>query len=322
MKRAYVWLCIIGLTLAGPLLTQTFTHACDGSAILAVGDGYFFNATDEDNLIRLYRISDPGEPVRAFAFDQFLKPEKKKKGGFKEADLEAVARIGSRAYWTGSFGRDKNGNEEPSRLRLFAVDVTSSGASTVLKPSGKPYRSLIEDLMAAATPEVSEALKASGAKAHQQGGIDVEGMAATSAGALLIGFRSPLVGGKALLASITNPRGVTSSGAKPKFGKIRLLDLKGLGVRDIIPTGKPDEFYILAGDPALEPKFAIYRWRAGSAPVLTSIAVPTSGGSPEGLMLDSAGAPYLAMDGGEQGSPKCKDRDEEERTFLLHKLAQ
>ena len=43
---------------------QTFPQACDGSAIVSVGKGYFLNASDEDNIIRLYRVSNPAKPLR------------------------------------------------------------------------------------------------------------------------------------------------------------------------------------------------------------------------------------------------------------------
>lgn len=298
---------------------QTFPQACDGSAILSVGKGYFLNASDEDNIIRLYRISDPAKPLQKYDLNLFLKPEVTKKAVPKETDLEAVAQIGTRLYWAGSHGADKKGDAEPSRLRFFATDISLPGATTLLKPAGKPYHHLLADLIAAKT-EATAALAAAQPLPHQKGGIDIEGMAATPSGALLIGFRSPLVGGKALLALLTNPKAIIAGTAKAAFGKNSLLDLNGMGIRDIIPTTKPGEFYILAGAPGVEPKFAIYQWQLGGKPKLASLALPNAGGSPEALMIDHPSALYVAMDGGEQGTPVCKDRDVKDRSFLLQRI--
>ena len=319
--RSSLTLLVAASAFCPAALAQTFPQACDGSAIVSVGKGYFLNASDEDNIIRLYRVSNPAKPLREYTLTSFLKPELTKKGAPKETDLEAVAQIGTRLYWIGSHGADKKGDPEPSRLRFFATDIATPGATTSLKPAGKPYQNLLADLIAAKI-EATAALSAAQSLPHQKGGIDIEGMAATPSGALLVGFRSPLVGGKALLALLTNPKAVVAGTAKAAFGKNSLLDLNGMGIRDIIPTAKPGEFYILAGAPGVEAKFAIYQWQLGGVPKLASLALPNAGGSPEALMIDNPAALYVALDGGEQGTPVCKDRDVKDRSFLLQQIKQ
>lgn len=290
-------------------------RSCDGSAILNVGGGHFLNATDEDNVIRLYRLGSAATPVREFDMSSFLKVEKSKKGP-KEADLEGVARAGNRLYWIGSHGRDKKGDKESSRHRLFAVTISGSGASTQLAPAGKPFQGLIPRLTEG-NSEVATALRAAEAKPHLNGGIDVEGLAASPNGSLLIGFRSPLVSSKAILARLANVGAVVDTGETPRLHPAILLDLGGLGIRDIVPTGKAGEYWILAGLPREGSTFKIYSWQEGGNPVVWKESLPAGPGSPEGLMADEGGKLLLSRDGGEMGSPACKERPVKERRFEL-----
>ena len=304
--------------LPSSLSAQTFTHACDGSAIAAAGGGYFFNATDEDNIIRLYSLAAPGKPVREFNLNAFLKPELNKKGEDKEVDFEGVTRLGDRLYWIGSHGRDRKKNREHSRQRLFATTLSGSGAAATITPAGVPYDGLLAALTAPATP-VSAALRAAEPLAHEQGGLDIEGLAATSSGALLIGFRSPLVGGKALLARLTNPADVVAGKAPPQFGQPLLLDLQGLAVRDIIPGSRPDEFLILAGSSGAGGRSAVFSYVLNGRPEPLPLTLPKGPGSPEGLLL-LGDRLYVSLDGGDEGSPACKDRPVPDRSFTIHKL--
>ncbi|MBL8292149.1 MAG: DUF3616 domain-containing protein [Bryobacterales bacterium] len=304
------------LAAVGPLPAEEVGRACDGSAIFTVGGGYFLNATDEDNVIRLYRLGSATAPVREFDMSGFLAVEKTKKGVPKEADLEGVAKAGNRLYWIGSHGRDKKGDKESSRHRLFATTVSGAGADTQLAPAGKPFQGLIARL-SQGNSEAAAALRAAEAKPHLNGGIDVEGLAAGPNGSLLIGFRSPLVANKAILTHLVNAAAVLDKGEKPTFDKPILLDLGGLGIRDIVPTGKAGEYWILAGLPGEGSTFKIYRGQKGAKPVVWKDTLPAGPGAPEGLMADESGKLLLSRDGGEIGSPACKDRPVKERRFEL-----
>jgi hypothetical protein len=297
---------------------QTVGGACDGSAIISVGEGHFLNATDEDNIIRLYRLSSPAKPLRAFDLNALLKTERKKNVP-KEADLEAVTRFGNRLYWIGSHGRDKKGNAEPSRQRLVATTISGSGAGTRITAVGSSFNALIPSLLTG-NSNVASALKTAEPLPHQKDGIDIEGLAATGDGALLIGFRSPLVDGKALLVQLTNPLEVTSGANQPKFADPLLLDLGGLGIRDIIPAGKANQFLILAGETGVGPRSALFSWTLGEAPKTLTVTLPNSSGAPEGLLREASGTLFVSTDDGEQGTPACKDRPVNERTFTIQKL--
>jgi hypothetical protein len=313
--RAALWLgALVWGTLVGNA-GERYTGACDGSAIAGNGGAHFWSASDEDNRIRLYRRGTAA-PVREFDLTAFLEPERNKRGQPKEVDIEAVARIGNRLYWTGSHGRDSGGDREASRHRLFATDVRGGFA---LQPAGRPFAGLVEALMEEDSV-VGRALRGAEPREPEKGGISIEGLAAGEKGSLLIGFRSPLVNGRALVVRLMNPAGVVAGGAKPKFGAPALLDLEGLGVRALENGGGAGGVWILAGPSGRGKRFRLFRWREGDATAAAVEAeLPLGEGSPEGLLWDARGGRlWVSLDAGDQGDPPCKRRPEPERSFGVH----
>ncbi len=87
------------------------------------------------------------------------------------------------------------------------------------------------------------------------GGLSIEGLAGTPEGALLIGFRNPLsggkveedklVGGRALLIPLLNPLEVIE-GKTARFGDPIELDLDGYGIRSI-ELSNDKKFLVVAG---------------------------------------------------------------------------
>jgi hypothetical protein len=299
---------------------ETFRRSCDGSAVVDVGEGHFLNATDEDNVIRLYKHGD-GKPVEEFALDEFLKTEVDKKGVPKEADIEGVARLGTRLYWIGSHGRDKKGELERSRHRLFCTAQIGHGAATRLEPVGRPFTGLLRSLEQLDAP-IGTALQAAEPLAPDEGGINIEGLGASVDEGLLIGFRSPLIAGKALVVELRNPAAVVEHGAEPTFAKPVLLNLGGSGIRAIEPKSdgrSASAYWLLAGPTGAGPSH-LYEWQIGAEPTRRSdIVLPTDYGAGEGLMTFSGGL-LAAMDGGEIGAPSCKDRPIDTRSFAIETL--
>jgi hypothetical protein len=108
------------------------------------------------------------------------------------------------------------------------------------------------------------------------GGLSIEGLAATPAQGLLIGFRNPLAGGisangvlkngKAIMVHFLNPLAVLQ-GQTAQFADPIELDLDGLGIRDIA-WRKANQYLIVAGsyhanEQRLE-KHWLYLWDSGS----------------------------------------------------------
>ncbi len=298
--------------------TTGYSDACDGSAIAPAGEGHFWNASDDDNTIRLYAIGH-APPVREHDLTAFLTPELSKRGDPKEVDIEAVARIGTRLYWIGSHGNDRNGHRETSRERLFATEMRHRGAASTLEPVGTPFRGLRGALLRL-PGATGAALVAAAPKAPESGGLNIEGLAATAQG-LLIGLRSPLVDGRAIVLPLVNASAVVERGVPPAIGAPWLLDLGGRGVRAIESTGSvPDEYWVLAGATGSGGTFALYRWRLGASPQ----AVPSAAlrgslrGSPEGLMRSDDGHLLASLDGGDLDG--CKSAAPPARRFRVLRI--
>ena len=236
---------IFGVATAHAADITTYRAACDGSAAVALDRDRFAVADDDSNVLNVYRTGQEAA-IQELNLDQFLEAPKKKKPGpdgkpvFKEADIEGAARVGDRIYWIGSHGRDSDGNAEPGRSRLFATRIVSHPDGPRLEPI-KPgaYTALRENMfddLKLKPLKLSEAF-ASGEKKgpapEAKNGFNIEGLAATPEGGLLIGFRNPRPGKQAIVIPLNNPADVVDAGKRPVFGNPRLLDFEGRGIRSI-----------------------------------------------------------------------------------------
>jgi hypothetical protein len=320
-----------GLTVAaGPTLTvdpMAYAEACDGSAAISLSPDTFVVAHDDDNILRGYRVATAA-PIFSESLVAFL-------GAKKEADIEGAARIGDVIYWIGSHGRDSKGNVEPTRLTLFATRVTTSGGEVRVVAEGKPYPHLLDTLIQPLLAKQGFP-KASEQAPESAGGLNIEGLAATDTG-LLIGFRNPLPGGKALVAELTNPAEVTKDpAAKAVLGRVFELDLGGRGIRSLELVSNEKGYLLVAGPTddgktfdAAKGMFAIYRWPSlAAAPQrVDGISFP-KGFAPESLFLASgptsspATWAMLSDDGdSETDGVTCKKQPEAKRRFHRATLA-
>ncbi len=231
----------------------TFLGMADASAGVAVSSNLFLVADDESNILRLYKADAPGRPAREYDFSQFLEVERK----HVEADLEGAARIGDRAFWIGSHGRNKNGRERPNRGCFFATDIKLTGTNVEVLPVGRIYRHLLPDLLRDARFARFGLAQASMRAPKEPNALNIEGLSATPEGHLLIGFRNPIPNEKALLIPMLNPDDVVA-GKPPLFGAGILLDLDGRGIRDIALY--QGTYLIIGGDYGGEGKFELFRW--------------------------------------------------------------
>jgi hypothetical protein len=237
-----------------PLLRPTlYTGSADASGAVAINSNLFVVADDEDNSLRLYRRDQGGSPVKEFDCNAFLELH----GKSREADLEAGARIGNRAYWMGSHGRNKNGKERLNRCRFFATDIGVTNDEVTLTPVGKPYKNLLDDLIGDSRFDAFHFAAASELTPKAANALNIEGLSATPDGHLLIGFRNPIPDGKTLLIPLLNPDEVID-GNSARFGPPILLDLGGLGIRDI--AWYEGTYIISAGAYHGGGPFRFYRW--------------------------------------------------------------
>lgn len=214
----------------------TFQGRCDASGGFALDKLHWVGGDDEKNKLLLYSVSG-GVGELALDFLGLAEDE--------EADRESATRVGSVAYWIGSHSAKTDGTKQPGRRRIFAVEVSGTGASFKITPTGRPFARLIESLDA--DPQYAEFHLSAAAErgSNLEGALSIESLCASSSDELLIGFRNPIPAGTALIAVVRNP-GAMIKGDEPEFGPPLRLDLDGLGIRDM--TRWREGYLLIGGD--------------------------------------------------------------------------
>ncbi len=248
-----------GTLTALPPTVLRHTGMANASAAVAVGEHWFVAASDEDNRLMAYRAEVAGGPVAVLELAGFAQVS----GRSGELDLEGAARLDDLVFWIGSHSRSKDGRTRPNRQRLLATRITETDGKVSLATCGRPVTGLLAELLA--DPRcVALGLPTAAEHAPEDGGVNIEGLAATPDGHLLIGFRSPIPAGHALVVPLLNPRELIG-GSLAKFGDPIQIDLEGLGIRDMVWTGR--EYFLIAGRSGSGGNPRLYRWRGpGSAP--------------------------------------------------------
>ncbi|MDR7332299.1 DUF3616 domain-containing protein [Roseateles asaccharophilus] len=291
MKRLAA-LLLIAAGAAGPASAQPrFEGLCDASAAVALDARHFIVADDERNTLVVYRR---GEAQRVGEVDlaKFLKAK-------KESDLEGAAQLGSRIYWIASHARNSAGELREDRHRFFATEVR--GAS--VEPVGRPYTALQHDLLAhaALAPLLTGAAQRA---AEAEGGFNIEGLATAADGSLLIGLRSPVPQGKAIVVPLLNPAELVDGKGPARFGAVIRLDLGGHGVRSLERVGSG--YLIAAGPTGDDGTFAVFPLeRQGHRRALAAQARPRHAATRSAVRLARRAAHAAQRrrrcDGGQEG---------------------
>jgi hypothetical protein len=302
---------------AGPVSLVTHSGLCNASAGLRFGEGMFVVADNENAAPTLLHLYKAGQGGPELAVGRIAKEAVAQVAdGSLAMDLEGAARLGPLVYWIGSHsageGSGTAGAPRPNRQRLFATRLglesgdKGKGVAVTVEPVGRPYQTLLADLEADpryAPFGLDQAAKRPG---KAKDGLNIEGLAATPNGQLLIGFRNPLPQGKALVAPLTNP-GAVLAGEAARFGEPVLLELGGLGIRSLEMVN--GSLLIVAGPsgpgkpkdgPAIPS--ALYRWNGQfeSAPKLLRLFGTELGKSlfnPEALFVEGDSLVLLSDDG-------------------------
>jgi hypothetical protein len=307
------WFCAIALcraSAANGFDVSRYDGVCDASAAVALDHDHFVVADDEHNLLVIYKRGQP-TPVGNVPLDDFLGTEPG-----KESDLEGSAVIENRIYWIASHGRNAEGKVREERYRLFAADIETSTMPPSLKLIGTPYRKLIDDLLSANTLKNFHLDDAASRAPEAPGGLNIEGLAATPDGKLLIGFRNPIIDGKALVVPLDNPQQVIA-GQSAKLGSPFSLDLGGRGIRSM---ERVDSTYlIVAGPPANSGTFALFKWSGGATEMPRQVRkVVFTGLTPEALFeIPMTNSVQILSDDGDvkTNGKACKKRDADHRSF-------
>ena len=294
---------LLAISLAAPASAQqitTFNGPCDASAAVALDANHFIVGNDEHNTLHVYRQDQPAS-VATLNLANFLATP-----ADEESDIEGAAAIGSRIYWITSHGRNSKGKARPGRQRFFATEVVPGQPPTV-KPVGRASPDLLRDMLAAETLKPYRLDAAARRPPEADGGLNIEGLAATADGKLLIGLRNPLPQQRALLIPLDNPAEVIA-GNRARFGEPILLDLGQRGIRSIERVGS--SYLIVAGPPADSGSFALYRWSGQAADAATPVAdIDLKDLRPEAVFAfqESGRVQLLSDDGGVKiGGVECK----------------
>jgi len=320
-SAAYVIRYAASAASPSPSSTRFFTGTSDASTAVAIDSQFMLVADDENQVLRLYDRSSSGLPIAGFDFTSSLALTDTSGGVPREVDLEASLRVGNRIYWLGSLSNSSSGDVRPNRNRLFATDVSGSGATTSLNYVGR-YDNLKADLIswgdangynftASAAPGVLP-------EAADGSGFNIEGLTIAPNGTTAyVAFRAPEVPttsrAKALIAPVANFADlVTGLATTASIGAAIELDLGGRGIREIKRSSGGD-YLIIAGptDTATgtAPKdFRLFTWsgNAADAPVLRSADLTSllAGGSFESIVdlptnLSSSSQIQLLVDNGD-----------------------
>jgi hypothetical protein len=290
-----------------------YPEMCDPSAAVAVTDALFIVASDEDNVLRVYKRGSSDAPQR-FDLNSFLKPD-----DHPEADIEGGTRMGDRIFWIASHGRNAKGKLRPSRHRLFATRVTVEGNNATVVPVGQPYTRLLEDLAQAPALLKYDLDGASKMAPEDKGGLSIEGLAATPQGTLMIGFRNPIPEGKALIVSLDNPEQVID-GERAIFGAPIELSLDGLGIRSIEYRERQARYLIVAGPYNDGGNASLFDWSGRPSDAAKLIGEAQFGElNPEAMFVypgDLTAVQFLSDDGGRKlDGVSCKEMAPAERRF-------
>jgi hypothetical protein len=230
------------------------------SAIQQLPDGRFLVVEDEKThpfslvSIRLDGMTSSTPLAMASPEDGFVKLD----------DLEGIASdAAGQLYAITSHSRSGKGEEKPARDRLLRFRVEDGRATAPVVVAG------LKAALTAAHPLLAAAAALRDVKA--EGGLNIEALEMTADGQrLLLGFRSPLSAGRALIASIENPAEIFDSGVSPRIApQLEILDLDGHGLRGMSFIPALNGHLLISGPVAKElAQFRLWFWsgRTGEAP--------------------------------------------------------
>ena len=229
-------------------------------------------------------------------------PVKAVKLGASVIDLEGITTDGSRFYIVGSQSKSKGG--DLTGLVRFSFNADGQRVEAVESVAG--LKKFLAD-------NVAE-LRGMANTSYKDGGINVEGIAWDPKGArLLLGLRSPVVDGQALVVPLRlkDANGPFSQeNLEVEDGKAIRLPLAGVGIRSIEFDERRKAFVIITGAAANSEKadFKLWEWNGDtSSPGLRETDTFDRKLKPEGITRFSTGqrdftfivfdtSGYVAMD--------------------------
>lgn len=248
---------------------QPLTGIYEPSAIVQLPDGRFLVVEDERSHPLSLVTLDAGGGVDSTAltaglfqmFSEFWKLD----------DLEGLAidRAGF-VYAITSHSRDDDGGKKKSRERLVRFRVEGARVVDAKVVDGLKQALVKQHAVLAAAAEVRDV--------KGGGGLNIEALEMSpDQKRLLIGFRSPLRDGRALIASVVNPTALFESDEAPRIAPVlEELDLGGQGIRGLsyVPALGA---YLVIGGPVSRKRTSFDLWRWSGEPGAPALRVTVPG---------------------------------------------
>ncbi|NEK35623.1 DUF3616 domain-containing protein [Rhizobium leguminosarum] len=288
-------LLAINLALAtSPAMAAIFEYegVCEASAAVKLDDDHFVVASDETETLTVYRRNEK-RPVSTLPLADVT-------------DIEAAARIGDTIFWLTSHSLNKDGEDKPKRKLLLATQIDPDGHTLRLVGEYRQLRARIAEALG-----TDEALL--------MPNLNIEGLAATPGGDLLIGLRGPLAAeNKAQVIRLKNPLipstlpAAAETSPDEEIPPVSGLFLDGLGIRSLEKIGTGEHAYLIVAGSVADggPQPKLYWWN-GKHDLQPHTAVDLQGMVPEALFAwNEEEFQVLGDNGG-----ACSDESDNRRWF-------
>lgn len=251
---------------------QPLTGIYEPSAIVQLPDGRFLVVEDEKSRpLSLVTLGADGgvesTALTAGLFQMFSE-------FWKLDDLEGLTiDRGGFLYAITSHSRDDDGGKKKSRERLVRFRVEGARVADAKIVDGLKQVLVKQHPVLAAAAEVRDV--------KGGGGLNIEALEMSpDQKRLLIGFRSPLRDGRALIASVVNPMAVFESDEAPRIApELEELDLGGQGIRGLSYVPALGAYLVIAGPVSRErARFDLWRWSGEPGAPAHRVTVPGLGG--------------------------------------------
>jgi uncharacterized protein DUF3616 len=295
---------MIVMTLNDIPMFQALTGIYEPSAIQQLPDGRFLVVEDEkQHPLSLVTISPDGSvsstplsPGPSESGDAFCKLD----------DLEGAAldRSGY-VYAITSHSRDDDGDEKKSRVKLVRFRIEGNCVVAPMVVSG------LKPALVAAYPVLAAAAEIQNVKAD--GGLNIEALEISpDQQRLLIGFRSPLLGNRAIIACVENLSAIFETGESPRISATpETLDLGGNGIRGISYIASLGGYLVISGPIAREQvQFRLWFWNGHRGEPARRVTVPGLQG-----FARAEGVSPAVMDGRQRIIIVSDDGSREEERF-------
>lgn len=222
------------------------------SAVQQLADGRFLVVEDEKAYpLSVFRI-DPDGAVETTALPV---------DGWELDDLEGLAADSAgRLYAITSHSRDGDGDEQAERNQLLRFRIDDNALQDVRQTSR------FKTALVATHPVFTDAVAEKDVKGR--GGLNVEALEINPrSGALMVGLRSPVMDGRAVIITIENPDAVFDQAQAMRIApELITLDLGGDGLRGMAFLTDLNGYLLISGPTAkLKVPFRLWFWRGDAS---------------------------------------------------------